>query len=99
MNKKTIMQLVISMVFFGITVYVMYSFFYKDTENDKRTQLEDESSVKELNIDSLLNRNFQTEQIDIFEKESFKNLKDNSVEIPDSKRLKIGRDNPFEPTK
>ncbi len=94
MNKKTIIQAIISMIFFGITIYVMYGFFNSDEQANSIDGAN--QGAKKNDINKFLNRSFKTWQSDIFENDSFRNLKDSSVKIPQVKQTDIGKENPFE---
>lgn len=99
MKKKTLVQLVIVLIFFGITAYVVYGFLSSSKEKKSIEAGIGVSKESELSIDDLLKKSFKNEQVDIFSDPKFKELKNYSAVIPTAEKSELGKRNPFETRK
>jgi hypothetical protein len=99
MKKKTLIQLIVALIFFGIASYVIYGFLSSSKEKESLEAGIGVSKESELSIDDLLKKSFKNEQVDIFSDPKFKELKDYSVEIPMAAKAEIGKRDPFEERK
>lgn len=93
--KKTI-QLVVVLIFIGASIFVVYNFFISPQKDIEELKKAASGSVKNIDVGSLIKRNFRTEQTDIFEDKRFQSLVDHSVELSPAEEIKTGKRNPFE---
>lgn len=93
-NKKKI-QAIISLIFFGITAYVLLNFFVF-SKNDEPEAGGNEIDSAEASIKELKKKSFKTEETEIFEDPKFKELKENPLTVKEAKKNEIGKSDPFE---
>lgn len=101
MDKKTIIQITIALVFFSISAYVFLNYSnislsgFKISEKSQVT-----SDENDLKIEALLIRDFKLGKIDLFEDPKFKSLKESSAILPGLTELEssAGKKDLFEKT-
>jgi hypothetical protein len=92
---KRALQIIIILLLIGATAYVVFNFFIKP---EKAVEKLKEQAAKGglINVESLIKRNFITEETDILDDELFRSLVDNSVMTENPQNLITGKRNPFE---